>query len=134
LVLAPHEATRTEFEERIANWRAARVRCQAACHQPARTQDGQRIDVEANVGIGEEMELALDNGADGIGLLRIEQLYFARPSPPTEEELSSELGRLIAPLGNPGGRPGHSHPGRLCGFLFGRHERPYPVHAGGVPR
>ena len=46
------------------------------------------------------MELALDNGADGIGLLRIEQLYFARPSPPTEEELLSELERLIAPFGN----------------------------------
>jgi len=46
------------------------------------------------------MELALDNGADGIGLLRIEQLYLARPSPPTEEELWSELKSLIAPLGN----------------------------------
>jgi phosphoenolpyruvate-protein phosphotransferase len=100
LVVAPQEGTRTEFQERIANWRAARVRCQAACHQPARTLDGQRIDVEANVGIAEDMELALDNGADGIGLLRIEQLYFARPSPPTEEELLSELERLIAPFGN----------------------------------
>src|SRR5207248_6298109 len=100
LVLAPHEATRTEFEERIANWRAALVRCQTACHQPARTLDGQRIDVEANVGVAEDMELALDNGADGIGLLRIEQLYFARPAPPTEEELSSELRRLVSPFGN----------------------------------
>ncbi len=99
LVVAPREVTRTEFHGRIAEWRAARARCQAACHQPARTLDGQRIDVEANVGIAEDMELALGNGADGIGLLRIEQLYFARPSPPTEEELSSELGRLIAPLG-----------------------------------
>lgn len=45
------------------------------------------------------MELALDNGADGIGLLRIEQLYFARPSPPTEQERASELERLISPLG-----------------------------------
>ena len=44
--------------------------------------------------------LALDNGADGVGLLRIEQLYFARPSPPTEDELFSELQSLIAPLGN----------------------------------
>jgi phosphoenolpyruvate-protein kinase (PTS system EI component) len=32
--------------------------------------------------------------------LRIEQLYFARPSPPTEEELFTELERLISPLGN----------------------------------
>ncbi len=100
LVVAPQEATRTEFQKRIATWRATVVRCQAACHQPAHTLDGQRIDVEANVGIAGDVELALDNGADGIGLLRIEQLYFARPSPPTEEELSSELERLISPLGN----------------------------------
>jgi phosphoenolpyruvate-protein phosphotransferase len=100
LVVAPQEVTQTEFQERIAKWRAALVRCQAACHQPARTLDGQPIDVEANVGIADDMELALNNGADGIGLLRIEQLYFARPSPPTEEELSSELERLIAPLGS----------------------------------
>jgi phosphoenolpyruvate-protein phosphotransferase len=100
LVVAPREVTRTEFQERIATWQAALVRCQGACHQPARTLDGQQIDVEANVGIADDMELALDNGADGIGLLRIEQLYFARPSPPTEEELLSELARLISPFGN----------------------------------
>jgi phosphoenolpyruvate-protein phosphotransferase len=100
LVVAPQEATRTEFRERIAAWRAALVRCQAACHLPARTLDGQQIEVEANVGIADDLELALDNGADGIGLLRIEQLYFARPSPPTEEELFTELERLLSPLGN----------------------------------
>jgi phosphoenolpyruvate-protein phosphotransferase len=100
LVVAPQEVTRTAFQERIANWRASLVRCQAACYPPAHTLDGQRIDVEANVGIADDMELALDNGADGIGLLRIEQLYFSRPDPPTEEELSSELERLIAPFGN----------------------------------
>jgi phosphoenolpyruvate-protein phosphotransferase len=99
LVVAPQEITRREFQERIGQWRATRVRCQAACHQPARTLDGQPIDVEANIGIADDMELALDNGADGIGLLRIEQLYFARPSPPTEEELSNELERLIGPFG-----------------------------------
>jgi phosphoenolpyruvate-protein phosphotransferase len=99
LIVAPQEVTQTEFQERIANWRTALVRCQAACHQPAYTLDGQAIEVQANVGIADDMELALDNGADGIGLLRVEQLYLARPSPPTEEELSAELDRLISPLG-----------------------------------
>jgi phosphoenolpyruvate-protein phosphotransferase len=99
LVVAPRETTQTEFRVRIAQWQAARVRCQATCHQPARTLDGHQIDVQANVGIAEDMELALDNGADGIGLLRIEQLYFSRPSPPTEQELASELERVVAPLG-----------------------------------
>ena len=72
-----------------------------ACREPARTLDGQLIHVEANIGIHDDVELALDNGADGVGLLRIEQLYFARPVPPPEEELFSELESLIAKfLGN----------------------------------
>src|SRR5262249_30359499 len=58
LVVAPQEATRTEFRERVVGWQQALVRCQAACHQPARTRDDQRIDVEANVGIADDMELA----------------------------------------------------------------------------
>jgi phosphoenolpyruvate-protein phosphotransferase len=99
LVVAPQPATRTEFQDRTAKWRATLVRCQAACHQPAQTRDGQRIVVEANVGIAEDIELALDNGADGIGLVRIEQLYLARPSPPTEEELLRELEKLTSAFG-----------------------------------
>src|SRR5262249_1740904 len=100
LVVAPQEVTRTEFQERIANWRASLVRCQGACHQPALTLDGQRIDVEANVGIADDMELAVNNGADGIGLLRIEQLYCARPIPPAEEKRLAEVKKLTSPFEN----------------------------------
>src|SRR5262249_40801449 len=134
LVVAPQEATRATFQERIATWRAALVRCQAACRQPARTLDGQRIDVEANVGVTDDLELALDNGADGIGLLRIEQLYFARPSPPAEEELLGELERLITPSGK---RP-PCEPGRRSTFRsvidyasskVGAEKQPLPPHA-----
>jgi phosphoenolpyruvate-protein phosphotransferase len=100
LVIAPSDTTRTDFKERLEQWRATLVRCKAACRDPARTLDGQLIKVEANIGIHDDVELALDNGADGVGLLRIEQLYFARPSPPTEDELFRELEGLITPLGN----------------------------------
>jgi phosphoenolpyruvate-protein phosphotransferase len=99
LVIAPQTTTRTEFQERLEKWRATLVRCKAACLQPARTLDGRLIEVEANIGIHDDVELAIDNGADGVGLLRIEQLYFARPIPPTEDELFSELESLITPLG-----------------------------------
>jgi phosphoenolpyruvate-protein phosphotransferase len=100
LVIAPNNTTRTDFQERMEQWRATLVRCKAACREPARTLDGQLIKVEANIGIHDDVELALDNGADGVGLLRIEQLYFARPSPPTEDELFRELESLVTPLGN----------------------------------
>lgn len=98
LVISPDAATKREFQERIEKWRATLVRCQAACRQPARTLDGQLIQVEANIGINDDVEIAVDNGADGVGLLRIEQLYFARPSPPTEDELFSALQTLVTPL------------------------------------
>ena len=100
LVIAPAIATRTDFQERVEKWQATLVRCKAACRDPARTRDGQLVSVEANIGIHDDTELALDNGADGVGLLRIEQLYFARPVPPSEEELFRELESLIAPLGH----------------------------------
>jgi len=100
LVIAPQPATRADFEERLTKWRATLVHCKDACREPARTLDGQLVSVEANVGIDDDVEIALDNGADGVGLLRIEQLYFARRTPPTENELFSELKKLIAPLGD----------------------------------
>ena len=40
----------------------------------------------------------MESGADGVGLFRIEELYFARELPPSEEELFSELQHLVAPL------------------------------------
>ena len=76
------------------------MHCKAACHDPARTLDGQLIRVEANIGLQDDVEVALENGADGVGLLRFEQLYFARPSPPTEDELYRELKTLVTPLGD----------------------------------
>jgi phosphoenolpyruvate-protein phosphotransferase len=100
LVIAPTIATRSDFQERIEKWRATLVHCKAACRDPARTLDGQLVSVEANIGIHDDAEIALDNGADGVGLLRIEQLYLARPMPPTEDELFRELQSLITPLGN----------------------------------
>jgi phosphoenolpyruvate-protein phosphotransferase len=99
LVIAPNDSTRAEFVERLEEWRTTLEHCKAECREPAVTLDGQRICVEANIGIDDDVEIALDNGADGVGLLRIEQLYFARQTPPTEDELFRDLESLITPLG-----------------------------------
>jgi phosphoenolpyruvate-protein phosphotransferase len=98
LVIAPQPDTRAEFHGRLEKWQATLVRCKGACKEPARSLDGQLIRVEANIGIEDDVELALDNGADGVGLLRIEQLYFARNTPPSEDELFTELQHLVKPL------------------------------------
>ena len=68
------------------------------CHEPARTLDGELVKVEANLGAYDDVELALNNGADGVGLFRIEQLYLARELPPTEAELLDELCAITSPF------------------------------------
>ncbi|MGD8622119.1 MAG: phosphoenolpyruvate--protein phosphotransferase [Anaerolineales bacterium] len=53
---------------------------------PAKTTDGHLIEVVANVGNPEDTLLALERGAEGIGLLRTEFLYLERSSSPNEAE------------------------------------------------
>lgn len=55
-------------------------------HVEARTRDGQRIEVAANIGSAEEAESALKWGAEGVGLFRTEFLFMERPELPSEEE------------------------------------------------
>lgn len=98
LVVAPDAAKRADFQARFEKWRASLVRCKSACRDPARTLDGQQIDVSANIGVVDDVDLAIDNGADGVGLLRLEQLYFGRPAPPSEPELLADLKNMLAPL------------------------------------
>lgn len=50
------------------------------------TKDGKRLEVAANASSGEEVTLALQNGADGIGLFRTEMIFLERKLPPSEDE------------------------------------------------
>lgn len=53
---------------------------------PALTADGHAIAVVANVGSAEEAQLAIDEGADGVGMLRTEFAFLNRSEPPDEDE------------------------------------------------
>lgn len=53
---------------------------------PDITKSGKQMDVYANVGSEQELELALENDAMGIGLFRSEFLFIGRENAPTEEE------------------------------------------------
>ena len=65
----------TEFEIALAH-----------CQEPAVTRDGYQVEVVANIGSVEGAKTALENGAEGVGLLRTEFLYMERKNLPDEEE------------------------------------------------
>ncbi len=98
VVISPTEETQLAFERRLDAHRSRQFLCKGECRKPATTRDGKTISVEANLAAHDDIELVIENGADGIGLFRIEQLYLARQLPPTEEELYDELQALVSPF------------------------------------
>jgi phosphoenolpyruvate-protein phosphotransferase len=98
LIISPSPETRRDFDQRLEQYRASLLTCKWQCHRPAITRDGQKISVEANLAAHASVDTVIENGADGVGLFRIEELYFTRELPPSEEELFSELQHLVAPL------------------------------------
>ena len=74
------------LETKRQAWQRLQQSAKAQAQQPAITRDGRRLSVFANIGSIVDVQAALSNGAEGVGLLRTEFLYLGRTSPPTEEE------------------------------------------------
>jgi len=53
---------------------------------PAQTLDGREIELAANIAGPQEVDLAIKDGAEGVGLYRTEYLYMNRTTLPNEEE------------------------------------------------
>lgn len=70
------------------------------CHQPAVTLDGHHVEVVANIGNVEGARSALENGAEGVGLLRTEFLYMERQTLPDEEEQFKAYSEILAEFGS----------------------------------
>jgi phosphoenolpyruvate-protein kinase (PTS system EI component) len=71
---------------RSAEARAGSPKRPAAAAEPAVTLDGRRIEVVANIGSPDDVPAAIENGAEGVGLLRTEFLFLERDSMPSEDE------------------------------------------------
>ncbi len=68
------------------HWQAIRQAAARQAFQPAVTLDGLRVEVVANIGGLADAEQAVQNGAEGVGLLRTEFLFLGRNEPPSEGE------------------------------------------------
>jgi len=69
---------------------------------PATTLDGHAIDIGANVNLPDQVPLALEQGAEGVGLMRTEFLFLERGSTPSEQE---QYATYLAMAQQLGGRP-----------------------------
>jgi phosphocarrier protein FPr len=96
----PDEAQLQELQAKRERHLAAQQNQRTAAQQPAVTRDGRQIQVVANIGGIADAQVALENGAEGVGLFRSEFLYLDRVIAPTEEE-QLEVYRAIATILSP---------------------------------
>ncbi|MBC7463131.1 MAG: phosphoenolpyruvate--protein phosphotransferase [Actinobacteria bacterium] len=62
------------------------------------TRDGFKVPIYANVGRVEDVAVAIESGADGIGLLRTELLYLGRQSAPSLADQRETYTKMLSPF------------------------------------
>jgi phosphotransferase system enzyme I (PtsI) len=98
-VADPDPDTVAAFEKKGRDIAAEEALLEEYKHVEARTSDGRRIEVSANIGSAKETEDALSWGAEGVGLFRTEFLFMERPELPTEEEQYEAYGAVAQAFG-----------------------------------
>lgn len=128
VVINPDEVQRANAEARMATERATREALNRYRDLHPRTRDGRDIEVVANLGALNEIALAQEAGAMGVGLFRTELLFMQQKTLPTEDEQAavySELAQAFHPspviirtLDIGGDKP-------VAGIDFPREENPF---------
>jgi phosphoenolpyruvate-protein phosphotransferase len=96
VIVAPDQAATNVFRGRQAELTAHEVLAREQARAPTTTREGELVAVLANISCREDAELAAEYGADGVGLYRIEHLYFGRDDLPNEDELIDSMQATLA--------------------------------------
>ena len=100
IYIEPDEATQKNGLKWISQWEQIRKAEGAQKHKAAETVDGHHIDVVCNIAKPEDAKLVLENGGEGVGLLRTEFLFEASTAEPTIEAQCESLKAIVQELGS----------------------------------
>ncbi|AWK86233.1 phosphoenolpyruvate--protein phosphotransferase [Azospirillum thermophilum] len=126
VIIDPTPEMLEEYGVRRAQREREREQLKGLRKLPAVTRDGTAITLQANLELPRDLEHALENGAQGIGLLRTEFLFMNRDQLPDEDEQYEVLRSIIEGMGgrtvtartmDVGGE-------KLAGWMAGRYGDP----------
>ncbi|MBM4165993.1 MAG: phosphoenolpyruvate--protein phosphotransferase [Ignavibacteria bacterium] len=86
VIINPSPQRISEYESKRKAYMEHERKLSGLRELPAETSDGKRIELAANIDGEEEIEFSLLQGADGVGLLRTENLIVGSEMLPSEEE------------------------------------------------
>ncbi len=98
ILVDPDDEELAEYEELSDQFHTYQKSIIRFCRLPGETRDGHSLRILANIELFEEVAQVLDNGGEGVGLLRTEYKYMNRRDLPTEDELLEEYSELAAIL------------------------------------
>ena len=98
--LNPNDELIEKYNTLKMKWKQHRESLQRIAKLPATTLDQVEVRLNANISSVKELDLALSNGATGVGLFRTEFLYMDRETLPKEEELYQVYRSVVEKLGD----------------------------------
>jgi phosphotransferase system enzyme I (PtsI) len=98
VVVNPTAITQRRYQRRRVQHEQYEAQLARLRKLPALTRDGTAIRLFANLELPRETDLALLNGAEGIGLLRSEFMFMNRPDLPDEDEQYALLKKIVTAM------------------------------------
>lgn len=99
-IVDPDEKTLMELESVLEKEREKKEYLRTLLNEEAVSKDGTRIKIYANIGSPQDVDKALENGAEGIGLFRTEFLYLGKDELPKEEEQFLQYKHVLEKMGD----------------------------------
>lgn len=128
IIISPNDADLQQYKILRARRARAEQKLLAERELPATTTDGYRVRLGTNIELIDEVELALEHGAEEIGMYRTEYLFLNRTQLPAEEEQYSHYTKVLKGMGT---RPATIRTLDIGGdkmiSLSGYHERRNPA-------
>jgi phosphoenolpyruvate-protein phosphotransferase len=97
VIISPNYVQEEAFHAKCERQERASQKARAHAHEPAVTKNGKIIAILANVGSLDDTQEAMHNGAEGVGLYRIERVYLGRQKPPDTVTLVEEMRNTLEP-------------------------------------
>lgn len=99
IIINPTEFTKTDYEKKDAENKARMEKLNELRGVESKTTDGVHVEICANIGSVEDVEMVLENDGEGIGLFRSEFIYMDSPDFPTEDYQFDIYKQVLAKMG-----------------------------------
>ena len=98
VIVDPDAGVLAEYRLRQEQWELERQKLRRLKTTRSAALDGTRIELHANIELPDDVALARDNGAAGVGLFRTEFLYLNRRDLPGEDEQYEAYRRVVTAM------------------------------------